>query len=64
MHSSPFGPPSRAFSLFFVCLCLGKIRHFAGGGEFPYLKTSNTTRAYYDRDSIYIYSRERERQTI
>lgn len=58
MHSCPFGPPSRAFSLFFVCLFWEKC--FTGGGEFPYLKTSNNARLYYDRDSIHTYIREKE----
>jgi hypothetical protein len=50
------------FLLFFLFV-LGKMQ-VTGGGEFPYLKTSNTTRAYITIGIVYTYIFERRRQTI
>ena len=51
-----------AFSLVFF-VRFGK-NAFTGGGEFPYLKTSNTTRAYITIGIAYAHIFERRRQTI
>ena len=51
-----------AFSLVFFCSFWEKC--FTGGGEFPYLKTSNTTRAYITIGIVYTHIFERRRQTI
>ena len=50
------------FLLFFLFV-LGKMQ-VTGGGEFPYLKTSNTTRAYITIGIAYAHIFERRRQTI
>ena len=51
------------FLLFFLFV-LGKMQ-VTGGGEFPYLKTSNTpTRAYITIGIVYTHIFERRRQTI
>ncbi len=51
------------FLLFFFLFVLGKMQ-VTGGGEFPYLKTSNTTRAYSTIGIAYAHIFERRRQTI
>ena len=52
------------FSHFLLFFCSFWEKCFTGGGEFPYLKTSNTTRAYITIGIVYTHIFERRRQTI
>ena len=61
MHSCPFGPPSRAFSLFFVLFVFGKNSALCWRRRISISKdVKHNARLYYDRDSIHTYIREKE----